>query len=322
MRELRRIVLLVGALSRGASAGGGRAIQAPRVAVFGGTGFIGSRVCQVLAEHCNVLSISRKVGPPLWANGMSWTQDVEWLSADADMIESFRLGRVSACVDCVGTDPSSNRYDSDASRRSAEPDDERVTRQIARIAKEAGASRFVYLSISSEYHEAFGGAFEGFVNAKLKAEQAVRETFNDDQIVVIAPTSASVPGPLSTAKTNLLSSPLIISAVALTQWFNRAGWRGEDYALRVATTPPLAVEVVARAAAAGALGASEAIPGAPALELGFNDEARYAAMSRGYASSKVEFRDANDEVARIAEQAGNSEVLAAAAASYSAKGIH
>jgi nucleoside-diphosphate-sugar epimerase len=78
-----------------------------RVAVWGGSGFIGSRVCRALAEDggCDVVSISRAGRPPAWAAGAPWTARVEWLAgdgADADAAAPAALGRVDAAVSCVG----------------------------------------------------------------------------------------------------------------------------------------------------------------------------------------------------------------------------
>ena len=56
----------------------------PRIAVFGGSGFIGSRVCQTLAgAGCSVVSVSRTGAPPAWAAAQPWSRQVEWLAADA-----------------------------------------------------------------------------------------------------------------------------------------------------------------------------------------------------------------------------------------------
>ena len=51
----------------------------PRIAVYGGSGFIGSRVCQTLAAAgCEVVSLSRTGMPPVWAASQPWIDGVEW----------------------------------------------------------------------------------------------------------------------------------------------------------------------------------------------------------------------------------------------------
>lgn len=300
----------------------GSCAAAPRIAVFGGTGFIGSRACQVLVESgCEVISVARKGVPPSWAEDV-WTKQVKWIAADAD--EEFpieALGHLSACIDCVGTDPRELRFQPDEKDRAAEPFDEQVTRKIASVAKGAGAARFVYLSISSDFHEGFGGAYEGFVNSKLKAERAAREIFGDANVAVVAPLTMTAPGALGDAKVALLTNPLVTGAVSITQFFNKAGWRGEDFMMKCDTTPPIAVEVAARAAAAAALGLSASLPRATASQLGFEIEDRYAQLSRGYEGSEVEFSDGNSEIVRIVEQAGSPAALAAAVTSWEKRSL-
>ena len=49
-----------------------------RVAVFGGSGYLGSRVCQTLVgAGCSVLSVSRTGKPPARAEGSPWSSQVQ-----------------------------------------------------------------------------------------------------------------------------------------------------------------------------------------------------------------------------------------------------
>ena len=87
----------------------------PRIAVFGGSGFIGSRVCQTLTgAGCSVVSVSRTGAPPAWAAAQPWSQQVEWLAADAladGFAESDQVGRIDgtrvmpACAAAPGPEP-------------------------------------------------------------------------------------------------------------------------------------------------------------------------------------------------------------------------
>ena len=87
----------------------------PRIAVFGGSGFIGSRVCQTLTgAGCSVVSVSRTGAPPAWAAAQPWSQQVEWLAADAladGFTESDQVGRIDgtrvtpACAAAPGPEP-------------------------------------------------------------------------------------------------------------------------------------------------------------------------------------------------------------------------
>ena len=76
----------------------------PRIAVFGGSGFVGSRVCQILAgAGCSVVSVSRTGAPPAWAAAQPWSRQVEWLAADA-LAEGFSESDPPiGCID--GTEP-------------------------------------------------------------------------------------------------------------------------------------------------------------------------------------------------------------------------
>lgn len=87
----------------------------PRIAVFGGSGFIGSRVCQTLTgAGCSVVSVSRTGAPPPWAAAQPWSRQVEWLAADAladGFAESDPVGRIDgtrvmpACAAEPGPEP-------------------------------------------------------------------------------------------------------------------------------------------------------------------------------------------------------------------------
>lgn len=84
-----------------------------RRSVFGGTGFVGSRVAKLLVEGgADVTSISRSGSIPDWAKGADWVDSVQWksvdfLSADAKAVDAV-VGNpdcVVSCLGVVGTDP-------------------------------------------------------------------------------------------------------------------------------------------------------------------------------------------------------------------------
>ena len=137
-----------------------------RVAVIGGTGFIGKRVCQQLvAAGCSVVSVSRRGAPPELENTGSWARDVEWVTADAFSLGSAEeelVGPVDAAVSLVGNcRPAPGwagfwglHFDHDAGVR----ENGLVNEQIAAHMKTAcGARRMVFVTVSSTAAKAFEG---------------------------------------------------------------------------------------------------------------------------------------------------------------------
>ena len=75
----------------------------PTVAVFGGSGFVGSRVCKALNDcGLNVVSISRAGKPPEWAAAEPWTQQIDYSSADALAPTPIPLPKIDCAISCVG----------------------------------------------------------------------------------------------------------------------------------------------------------------------------------------------------------------------------
>lgn len=166
-------------------------LAAPRVAVFGGSGYLGSRVCKVLTEAgCSVVSISR-MGKPLFAQEESWHESVAWHSADALSAERFPLGRIDAAVSCVGNMRPSPQWKDffglNWDYQTMVLENGVVNGRIAEAAKRAGAVRFVYVSTSSVMKFAYGGALEGYIDGKEGAEAAARACFGDERTCVIGP---------------------------------------------------------------------------------------------------------------------------------------
>jgi len=82
---------------------------APKVTVIGGTGFVGSRVCQQLVQKgASVTSVSRSGVVPKWCATEDWTRDVTWESVDLSIDEGDTgaldkaVGTPDAIVSCVG----------------------------------------------------------------------------------------------------------------------------------------------------------------------------------------------------------------------------
>jgi NAD(P)-dependent dehydrogenase (short-subunit alcohol dehydrogenase family) len=165
-------------------------VQAMRVAVFGGSGFIGSRVCQELVSAgADVTSVSKSGRRPEWAADESWATQVRWVAADVtvDGAAAEALGDgVDGVVSCIGkgdllyasnqgwsgwawTEFSRDLYAANALSN----------KQVVAAAKAAGAQRFVYVGVGSECEMGFGGPNPGLYMGKRDAALAARDAFGD-----------------------------------------------------------------------------------------------------------------------------------------------
>ncbi|CAB9516107.1 NmrA-like family [Seminavis robusta] len=168
--------------------------QKNTIAVFGGSGFIGRRVCEQLSyqENVHVISISRSGRPPDYYCPNHWNANqVDWIQADMLSQTIPALPPLTAAVSLVGN---------------VEPvphwkgffglgfDDEKlrienglVNERICQAAKHAGAERFVFVSVSYEVAKAFEGPIEGYLDGKRRAEFAASDAFGNDNTVVLGP---------------------------------------------------------------------------------------------------------------------------------------
>mmetsp|Transcript_13897 Transcript_13897/g.30411 ORF Transcript_13897/g.30411 Transcript_13897/m.30411 type:complete len:311 (-) Transcript_13897:129-1061(-) len=161
------------------------------VSVFGGTGFVGSRVAKLLVEGgADVTSISRSGSIPDWAKGADWVNSVQWksvdfLSADAKAVDAV-VGNpdcVVSCLGVVGTDPEVLRKGNGDANKNAFSSAERG----------GSLKRAAFVSVSSEVDackdswlpEFFKEYFEG----KGDAEEAAQESVGGaSKLCVVKPT--------------------------------------------------------------------------------------------------------------------------------------
>lgn len=297
---------------------------APRVAVFGGSGFVGSRVCKTLVDSgCSVLSVSRAGQPPSWAAAEPWSKNVEWLSADmlAEERITLPLGRLDGAVSCVGNLRPSPEWEEFFGLHWDTPTMVRenglINERIAEAAQQAGARRFSLVSVSSLSMFAFYGAIEGYIDGKLNAQAAVRQRFGDGACLVgpsliygggrfpfLKLQEASLGSAISPAKA-------YIALIRALKASASTGFVPQDAATEVSLTPPVQVDLVARAVAAGVLGAVE-------------DPSRLeqAEMVLPDGSAKVpcpdDLIDGSAGITKAAELFGTPEKLAAAARAFAA----
>ena len=245
-----------------------------QVTVVGGTGFVGSRVCQILAEQgASVRSISKSGTVPKWCQDETWTSQVTWTAVDLLEASSATLDdamgkpvAVVSCVGVVGTDPEVlKRGNGDANVAAFES------------AKRVGATRAAFVSVSSELvacredflPEFMGAYFEG----KDAAEAAAIDAVGSDSLTIIRPTfiyggdSFGLNPPRVTADygamiDQLLSFPPFQILADLLPGL-----------AKIALRPPVSVEAVAGACAAAALGnlpGGQTLDGTPAINAATN----------------------------------------------------
>lgn len=317
-------------------AAGAAAAVSPRpckVAVFGGSGFVGSRVCKTLASAgCSVVSVSRAGQPPAWAAQQAWSKQVEWLSAD--MLSSSEvalpLGKIDGAISCVGNMRPGPAWDEFFGLH-WEPIPMRlengvINERIVQAAHDAGAARFVYVSLWSTSKFAFGGptGLAEYVEGKEAAEDAARRAFGgDEHVAFVCPHliygGARLEG-LGKLMAAAFASAPTRAYIAAIKWIKNqaaSGYQPQDAVTEVFSTPPAAVDAVASAVAACLLGTYD-----PAKATGKALPAPNSVPAidgNGYSDCPPNYVDGTDAIAAVAEQFGSREALAAAAGRIAAE---
>lgn len=253
-------------------------IDAMRVVVFGGSGFVGVHVCKALASSgCTVVSVSRNgrlsLGPTdLRGNqepnlrqfrGEPWVDSVEWIQADASepgAAAQALIGGVDGVVSLIGAGdvlkPSSNGWTGNI--WSAES--ERLYAQnyhpnaaVVAAAKVAGARRFVFVGVASEAEIGFAGSVPGIYTGKRDAAQAAQDAFGD-AFVYFGPHLVCRAGDV---RLRALDSPWARALMATNEAIGKVASLGEDYTRRCALTPPVTAEDLALGIASTVAGKCE-----------------------------------------------------------------
>ena len=295
-----------------------------RVAVFGGSGFIGSRICGMLANAgCDVVSVSRSGGPSDWASTQPWAGRVRWLQADlaSNDGDALPLGHLDAAVSTIGNVRPAPDWEEfwglhwdDAVTRA---ENGAVNERAAEAAARAGARRYVYISCSFNTAKAFEGPLEGYLDGKRAGEAAALHHFGDrDGALVVGPSLVYGGGRFKRAGAllaSVLSSPPVRfynASLSAIRGLSRSP-NSEDWLSEVAFTPPLDVDVVARACAAGAVSATVG------AELGPRRQDFYGFDGLPVRHAEVPFLD-HPEIPALAARWSAAALAAAVAADASA----
>ena len=168
------------------------------IVVFGGSGFLGRRICkELVSKGHEITSISRTGKPPSYYTGSNgtdnWANKVNWLAYTIDPEDGkvLDLPTIEAGISCIGNVNPNPDFDK-LSFFGLAFDDETlfienglVNECAARLAKSNGAKRFVFMSISYEVAKMVEGPIDGYTRGKRHAEHVICELFGADNSFVL-----------------------------------------------------------------------------------------------------------------------------------------
>ena len=242
------------------------------VAVFGGSGFIGRRVCRQLVEsgQCEaVVSISRSGRPPSYYCDGPWVDSVQWISYDLDNDwpstadqEKLRLPTLDAAVSCIGNVQPKKEwtqlfglgFDDDRLRY----ENGVINERAIELAKSVGAKRFSFVSVSYESAKTLEGPIVGYMDGKRMCEEKACEIFGEENTVLIGPSlvygGKRYPN-LGRIYRSFVESPPARAYVAGNDFLrNLSTTPVEDWLEKMIFSSPVDVDTVARVLCAGSLG--------------------------------------------------------------------
>ncbi|KAK9795226.1 hypothetical protein WJX73_006446 [Symbiochloris irregularis] len=209
----------------------------PALVVFGGNGFVGSRVCQeALKTGLAVISINRSGAP---TQGGSWVNDVQWVKADVFSPESWKpqLQGAIGVVSCLGAFGSNEFMYKMCGESNI---------SVFTEAAKAGVPRAAFISVHD--YNVPSWVLSGYFQGKRSAEQALIQSFPEAG-VAIRPSFVH-----GSRQVGSVSIPLSAVGVPLDRVLgllpakNLASWP----VLGLGLTPPVSVNAVAKAAVAAA----------------------------------------------------------------------
>jgi nucleoside-diphosphate-sugar epimerase len=158
-----------------------------KIAVFGGNGFVGTRVARsLLARDVCAVCLSRTGHKPLHLGDQRWSESVRWCKGDASEPDAQLLQRLDGLVTLVGSPPiptfSKEAYNNQVFINGT------ANAEAIRGAGEAGIKRVVLLGAQIPFF--MRGRSFGYAQGKKIAMQAARdfsELSSEHRAIVIQP---------------------------------------------------------------------------------------------------------------------------------------
>ena len=227
----------------------------PKIVVYGGSGFVGSNICEEGANlGVQVTSVSRG-GRPSFASRAEWASEVEWLRSDVSNDEGQWKEALDGATGVISTLGAfgSNKHMYHVCGE--------LNMKLARAAKEAGVGRFSFISV---HDFAFPGGWQaqnfllrGYFQGKRDTETEVAKLFGENGV-------ALRPGMIYGSRhvSGSMTLPLGMIGAPLEAVINRLPKSMASMPIvGAAFVPPVAVESVAKAAVMSVLDAN--VPGGP-----------------------------------------------------------
>ncbi len=229
----------------------------PRVVVFGGSGFVGTKVCEHASRMgADVISVSRS-GRPVWLKESPWADAVQWEKGDAFDPGSWKdlVQDATGVVSTLGTFGSNELMYKVCGL---------ANMQLMDAAAEAGVGRFAFISV---HDYVFPGGWhakdfllKGYFQGKRDAEAHLSKVFPETGVALrpgfIYGNRHAGSGGKTTVPLGLLGAPLA-AALKLVPTRSLAGIP----IIGAAFVPPTSVDTVGKAAASAVLD-DEVSPGA------------------------------------------------------------